>query len=332
MSSIRNQRRGAFTFLELLVVIAILAIVIALLIPAVQQVRETAARSRCLNNLKQIGMACHNIHDINNVLPPLAANLCSTGCGSGGASGCAQNLQCPVSVTGPYKGFYGPTLFVFLLPYVEQTALWQAYLNYPQNSGVLWWGYTNANKQPICTTYMCPTQNYTSLLTRDVNIDTAMSWGNYAANFRIFGNPALPGSTVSGWSSTNVEGTMRFRAITDGTSNTIMLSERSANCPGVAAGVGNYTLEWANGSGTVRPSFCDASNATSVPGLCPRFQTVAAAGTSCCNPLLANSRHPGGIPVCLADATVRMVANHVSATTWAYACDPKDGNALPSDW
>jgi prepilin-type N-terminal cleavage/methylation domain-containing protein len=100
------RRRSGFTLIELLVVIAIIAILIALLLPAVQQAREAARRSQCKNNLKQLGLALHNYHDVYNAFP----------------QGHAQ-IQARI----PVASYEGRGLWVAILPYIEQTALYNLY-------------------------------------------------------------------------------------------------------------------------------------------------------------------------------------------------------------
>ena len=104
-----RRRNSGFTLIELLVVIAIIAILIGLLLPAVQKVRSAAARIKCQNNLRQLGLAAHSYHDTNEVFPPLAAFS-----------------QWDYLTTPGYQNAKGFTFFDWLLPYVEQDNLFRA--------------------------------------------------------------------------------------------------------------------------------------------------------------------------------------------------------------
>src|SRR5438105_3043090 len=157
-----RSRRPAFTLIELLVVIAIIAVLIGLLVPAVQKVREAAARTQCGNNLHQLAVAAHNYQDTNGTLPPCVL------------------MNRNVSNPADYNQNFGPNWAVLILPYIEQDNMYQqvaaSVISYP-TTGDASWRSLRGNK---IKTYLCPS---------DAGADVPFAgaggnWarGNYGAN------------------------------------------------------------------------------------------------------------------------------------------------------
>src|SRR6185369_3767499 len=138
------RRWRGFTLIELLVVIAIIAILIALLVPAVQKVREAAARAQCQNNLKQMGLAMHNYHDTKKEFPP----------GDSSDYTPYGTITFPQAGTAPantYSGGWGSSWIVFILPYVEQSTLYSRWVFNGAS------GYTNATNSAAWNNVKIPT-------------------------------------------------------------------------------------------------------------------------------------------------------------------------------
>jgi prepilin-type N-terminal cleavage/methylation domain-containing protein/prepilin-type processing-associated H-X9-DG protein len=225
-------RRKGFTLIELLVVIAIIAILIGLLLPAVQKVREAAARMQCQNNLKQLGLAAHNYESANGRFPP-AINIPGE-----------EAFGWPVA---PDPGrYYG--LFMALFPYFEQDNLRRNLVDNVANPHYINCNGANSIGAQVVKILICPTEGAWP---------TGTPVGVYNNQY-YFGLSCYGG--CSGTSPTTTTGTqslqngmfymnsaVRFSGITDGTSNTLMFGERSRkNLPATSTSQSLGGWAWAN--------------------------------------------------------------------------------------
>ncbi len=313
-------QRRAFTLIELLVVIAIIAILIGLLLPAVQKVREAAAKMSCSNNMKQIALACANYETANSKLPPLASNFDPSNMGARGTG----------------------SLFYFVLPYIEQDNLFNisngsAYFQIPTTGSLT----RMAATYPI-KTYLCPsdvTWSTAGIWTPGwvPNEDSAGLWmvGNYGANFQVFGKPSAGDNGQA-----NMSTFLTSVTIKDGTSNTIYFAEKFRTCGTSWAtlwGHANWnvsympTFGYGSADGTV--GYGSNSSIVGVVGANSKFQTVPQDEFgSLCNPSLTQQIHISNMLVAMGDGSVRSVTQSISGATWWAAITPNRRETLGSDW
>jgi prepilin-type N-terminal cleavage/methylation domain-containing protein len=322
LNSSRTTPRRGFTLIELLVVIGIIGVLIGLLLPAVQKVREAANRIKCGNNLKQLGLAAQNFHDTLGHLPP----------GIG---------YYPTATNGAFGTYH-----IHLLPYLEQDNLYRSALGavpFPPPCGpktVYYPGNNNVYSQPV-PIFLCPSDP--SVGPDGVVTINGFSFGasSYAPNAMLIAQHGPPGKA-------------RIPAdIQDGTSNTLLHAEKYARCSNttMAPAFRDGGTAWAYCTSPLfpwqpppmnlppkafQPGFCIAAlaarGAPNAIGPGSKFQVQPTPFLGKCDPTRASTPHAGGIVVGLADGSVRTLAPSMSGVTWWAAVTPSGGEVLGWDW
>lgn len=289
--ALMRRSRSAFTLIELLVVIAIIAILIALLLPAVQQAREAARRSSCKNNLKQLGLAFHNYHDVHNGFP-----LGNLGCCWG-------------------------TWMIGILPFVEQGNLYAQYDKNQIFGGDVTYRYSGTRNLPVTTrrlaVFACPSDM------SEIYSVTGLTQHNYTVNFgntTVTQMPSYDGITFKEapfyyTASNTTAKNSKVRDITDGLSSTIFAAEGLQGSTSDVRGLGWY-YEGAAFTSYVTPN---SSQADALSGCRSRPEL----GLPCTTGTMASglraatrSRHTGGVQVAMGDGACRFVSNNISLDIW----------------
>jgi prepilin-type N-terminal cleavage/methylation domain-containing protein len=304
-----------FTLIELLVVIAIIAILIGLLVPAVQKVRQAAARMQSTNNLKQMGIALHSMNDAQGVLPASVGNYPFQGSGVSGSN----FTRVPMLGTVQY----------WMLPFIEQDG---AYNQMAAGHYDSWWCIFGIK------TYISPldpTEPPNGLIdTGSPRYGTSYAPNEWVFDMQTYTAPTnhtqLPGNGNSPNGQTAPFANFA-KSFGDGTSNTIVFCEKYAVCGNSGSNVATYY--WGETGGA-----CNRTGGQGGNGSIPGFYTITVPPQLApnpfvnCNPCMLQSMTDAGTLVGMGDGSARLVGTGISALTWSYAIMPNDGNILGPDW
>jgi len=290
-----RRRHSGFTLVELLVVIAIIGVLVALLLPAVQSAREAARRTQCSNNLKQIGVACHNHHDTYQYLP------------GGGSDG--PHITCcnATERTGWSWAFY-------LTPFMEQQAVFDE-----QDENIV--------RKTVIPGYYCPTRRAAKIYNNYAHCDYAGNGGD------TVGNDGKHGAFIEQWDGqgkaednreTPADDRRRMADVEDGTSNTLLVAEKQV-----------HSTTWGTAGGDNEPwnnagwdqDVVRVGNTTPQPD--KLHPDSSNGGNSFWSERFGGS-HPGGLMTIRVDGSVDVVSFDVDPQVWLWFCTIRDGNAIPT--
>jgi prepilin-type N-terminal cleavage/methylation domain-containing protein/prepilin-type processing-associated H-X9-DG protein len=332
-----RDRRG-FTLIELLVVIAIIAVLIGLLVPAVQKVREAASRAQCLNNLKQLGLALHNYHGDHNTFPPGLVSQLSN-----------PNWVMPPGNCNAEAPDLGPgwSFFAFMLPYVEQGNLYQSIrfdlpILDPANAA--------ARRTPVAI-YVCPSDT----VPRAVNVYDCGNPPSVNAQPSVLGDVAVcsyvgalgggknnpPDPNYACYEYQPFNGmfhrnhAIRILEITDGTSNTVGVGERNSGFvesgwPGLVPGA-EIIYNWSARPQPYNPNLPPCQNwrpSITAVVVHSRQYTLNAPNGS---PASFHSAHTGGGNFLFMDGSSRFISNSIQLSVMRALCTRNGGEPVSTE-
>ena len=309
----RVSRRG-FTLVELLVVIAIIGVLIALLLPAVQQAREAARRMQCTNQQKQLALAMHNHHDTYGKLP----------------GGSYRNSD---------WGRDSYSWYCFILPFIEENAMYEELnLNEKINGGASVRSYA---RMQLLDTMLCPSDD------SKIQEQGSDNWQNSLHNYVVCYGDANFNSGIAPWNQVDgyagkagmfvPEKQAGLRDATDGLSNTLLFSEvitpaeedywSSIGRTQVSMGAGFTTYLTPNADANDRTNRCHLNLGGNLGAKC----TAHADWDWGANVVAPRSWHPGGVNVAMSDGSVRFMPETVNLTVWR-GLGTRNGGEVVSDY